>query len=260
MVSKLRVSMAKDRKKLKDPGTMEALIKGTVTGDPEPAMQSMYAKEMRKATDTIQIRYAGVIIRRTLQSVDHAGCRISGLEPYHEHFIKVPLYPKEMENLETLAQDLVRDGTHKVAQFAGGSVSSSHYFISQSPDHLQDFYLGVRRALIHPSCNAGYPWHDPSTLEEWSKDPSRKLDLAAEILTWHLAKDNQPPLSVVKNKLKPSKIPCSMSPDKDAAPDKMVVFSHLPSSFVQIRQVAVHLPTSTILSLTSSPGLKASRH
>ena len=108
MDSKLRISMAKDRKQLKASGNM-----GT----------QMYVQEMRKAIDAIRIRYAGMIIKRTLHSVDHAGHRISGLEPYHEHFIKVALYPKEMENLEALSQDLVRDGTHKVAQLARGSVS-----------------------------------------------------------------------------------------------------------------------------------------
>lgn len=122
MDSKLRKAMAKDRKQLKTSGNMEALVKATVNGGPE-VTPSMYAKEMRKAVDTIRIRYAGVIIRRTLQSVDHSGCQISGLEPYREYFIKVDLYPKEMENLDKLAQELVKEGTHKVAQVTGGNVS-----------------------------------------------------------------------------------------------------------------------------------------
>ena len=81
---------------------------------------STYSKEMRQAIDTIRVRFSGVAIRRTLRSVDYSGQRISGLEPFEEHFIKVSIYPREMENLESVAKSLIEDSTHKKAQ---GSVS-----------------------------------------------------------------------------------------------------------------------------------------
>ena len=80
-------------------------------------------------------------------------------------------------------------------------------------------------------------------MEEWDKDPSRKLDVLAEILKWHLAKDGQPPLKVVKDKLKPSKTPHSTSAAEGAAPDKAIVYDEFPGSFVQMAQVG-SLPDS----------------
>ena len=112
--SRLQKSIATDRKRLRQSGAMEALIKANVKGQAcEPV--STYAKEMRKAVKTIRVRYAGVTIRRTPRSVDYAGQRISGLEPFMEHFIRVSLYPHEMANLESVAQDLIEGSRHKRA-------------------------------------------------------------------------------------------------------------------------------------------------
>jgi len=96
------------------------------------------------------------------------------LEPYHRHVIKVLLYPHETDNLEVVAQDLVKDGKSKAALLTGGSVSPTQFLdpsFFEGPVS-QDFYLQVRRALIHPSCNPGYPWKNPQMLEEWSQEPS----------------------------------------------------------------------------------------
>ena len=104
--------------------------------------------------------------------------------------------------------------------------------------------MNVRRALIHPSCNLGYPWNSPSTLDEWRDDPSRKIDLLIEILQWHLKTDGQPPLTVVDDKLVPSEKQ-SKNPANGAsknAPDKVVVYCEFPSAFVQIRHVGGFLP------------------
>jgi len=126
---KIRRSMAKDRKQLRKSGEMEALIEATVKGQAEPERVSAYEREMRRMIDTTRVRYAGLTIRRTLRSIDYAGKRISGLKPFSEHFIKVLPYPHEITNLESVAQELIRDGTHKVAQVAGGSVSPAASFV-----------------------------------------------------------------------------------------------------------------------------------
>lgn len=118
MDTKLRISMAKDRKRLRVSGTAEMLVKGQA----ENQIESLYAKEMHRAINTIRTRFAGNIIRRSGQSVDHAGNRISGLGPYHEHLINISLYPHEMDNLEAVAQDLIKDGKCK-AQLPKASVS-----------------------------------------------------------------------------------------------------------------------------------------
>jgi hypothetical protein len=104
---------------------------------------------MVKWIDVMRQRYAGLVIRRTVWSVDNDGKRISGLEPFHEHHIVVKLYDKEMNNLECLAQELIKDGTHKAAQAVAGKVSfcSSVRFAFKS---LICYHIGVLSQ--HPSC------------------------------------------------------------------------------------------------------------
>jgi len=108
---------------------MEALIKATVKGQAEPKRVSAYEREMRQMIDTTRVCYASLTIRRMLRSIDYAGKWISGLKPFSEHFIKVLPYLHEITNLESVAQELIRDGTHKVAQVAGGSVSPAASFV-----------------------------------------------------------------------------------------------------------------------------------
>jgi hypothetical protein len=123
MESRLRTAAAKDRKRLRTTGMSASAIRATIKGKAVKPITSFYYKEMLHSVKTIRARYAGITIRRTLRSEDCDGNRISGLEPFLKHIIKIKLYKNEMDNLEALAQDLIRDGTHKPAQLAGGSVS-----------------------------------------------------------------------------------------------------------------------------------------
>lgn len=104
----------------------------------------------------------------------------------------------------------------------------------------QDFYLNIRRALLHPSCNPGYEWSNPSTLDEWKKDPSRKLDILCELLKWHLQCDGQTPLQVVNDKLVPcTRIDVDVSPAGELVPcDKIIVYCAFPSSYTQVTKVS----------------------
>ena len=82
------------------------------------------------------------------------------------------------------------------------------------------------------------------------------MDVLAELLNWHLAEDNRPPLTIVNNKLVPVKNPASMLTPKSAsttAPDKCIVFCELPSSFPQIRHVSNLLLLFLLYPLTASP-------
>ena len=90
------------------------------------------------------------------------------------------------------------------------------------------------------------------------------MDVLAEILKWHLAGDNRPPLKVVDDKLVPVENPVSVATPEsasDMAPDKIVVYCELPSSFTQIVHVSSLLPFPflTINSPTLS-GLGSSQH
>ena len=53
----------------------------------------------------VRERYQGSVIRRTVNSLDHEGQPISGLEPYEEHICLLKLYRHEYDALETLAEE-----------------------------------------------------------------------------------------------------------------------------------------------------------
>lgn len=121
----LRAARAKDIKALKGSSTRKAVIIAATKGDADPKISSAFYKEMQKWVKIIRSYFSGIVIRRTLQSVDSTGACISGLEPYEEHQIVVKLYQHEIENLEKLAGDLIEDGTHQAAWITLGSVSKS---------------------------------------------------------------------------------------------------------------------------------------
>jgi hypothetical protein len=128
MTKALRKAVMKDRKKLQVKGAVNSMQ--MVRGE---AVSQRGSLSLTLTVDTwmkkIRERYAGLVIRRTLKSVDYTGARISGLEPYLEHILKIQLYPHEMKNLETLAQELIKDGGKKTAQY-GSSVSTFSLFLS----------------------------------------------------------------------------------------------------------------------------------
>ncbi|KAG1834958.1 P-loop containing nucleoside triphosphate hydrolase protein [Suillus subalutaceus] len=223
MVRQLRAAAAKDRKRFKQGDRIAKIIMGTVKGDADVDVPSLYRSQMLTWISIIRERFSGVIIRRTILSVDYRGVRISGLAPFQEHNLLVKLYGHEVDNLERIAKDLVEEGGARAAKFASGS----------------DFYMRVRRALLHPSCNPGYPWANPSNLDEWKKDPSRKLDVLAQVIDWHQAQDGRLPLQVVDDVL----VVSSADPDvtagvADSVPcDKIIVYCAFPSSYTQVLKV-----------------------
>ncbi|KAG2097976.1 uncharacterized protein F5147DRAFT_777839 [Suillus discolor] len=221
MVSQLRAAAAKDRKRFKKGNRIAKIIIGTVKGNSDAEVPSLYRGEMLTWINIIRERFSGIVIRRTILSVDYGGTRISGLAPFQEHNLLIKLYKHELDNLECIADNLVQQGGAKAAKYASGS----------------DFYMCVRRALLHPSCNAGYPWKNPSNLDEWKQDPSRKLDVLAQVIRWHQEHDGRPPLRVVDDMLVASSTNVTVDV-VDAMPcDKIVVYCAFPSSYTQVLKV-----------------------
>ncbi|KAG1833201.1 P-loop containing nucleoside triphosphate hydrolase protein [Suillus subalutaceus] len=224
MVRQLRTAAAKDRKRFQQGDRIATIIMGTVKGDADVEVPSLYRSQMLMWIGIIRERFSGIVIRRTIWSVDSCGARISGLAPFQEHNLLVKLYSHEVDNLERIAKDLVEEGGTRAAKFASGS----------------DFYTQVRRALLHPSCNTGYPWANPSSLDEWKKDPSRKLDVLAQVICWHQELDGHPPLHVVDDKLTASSanLDVTTSSIADSTPhDKILVYCAFPSSYTQVLKV-----------------------
>ena len=246
METELRAAAAKDRRILKNSETAQSVIMATMKGDPNGQLPSNYRIAMLRWIEKIRMWYAGHVIRRTVWSIDYTGARISGLEPFKEHFLLIKLYDHEMENLEAVAHDLVEGGNHKSARIVTGNASTVSFLVDQTYCYppSQAFYLPIRRALLHPSCNPGYEWKNPSSIDEWKQDPSRKLDVLVEVILWHQRRDNQPPLKVVDNQLVPSVDPCLGSGGDDGSTpcDKIVVYCAFPSSYIQLIKVG-HLCT-----------------
>jgi len=94
--------------------------------------------------------------------------------------------------------------------------------------------------MLHPSGNANYEWKNPSTVEEWLQDPSKKLQVLVQILQWHLAQDGRAPLKVIDNELVPSSD--DVSPVADTPCDKIVVYCSFPSNFIQMTKVSGSVP------------------
>ncbi|KAI9457025.1 P-loop containing nucleoside triphosphate hydrolase protein [Boletus coccyginus] len=57
----------------------------------------------------IRDRFSYHVIRRTIDSVDHAGQKLFGMTPYQEHVLKLEMYPEEMQMLRGFAKDLVKE-------------------------------------------------------------------------------------------------------------------------------------------------------
>lgn len=112
MEKQLRSSASKDRRWMDQHGNRSSLLTAATNGE---AIDHpfYYRKTMLESIKQIRKGFQGIVINRGLQSVDNAGNRISGLEPFLEHVLGIDIYEHEMKYLENLATELVRDGSHK---------------------------------------------------------------------------------------------------------------------------------------------------
>jgi hypothetical protein len=108
MEKKLRSATAKDRNWVKKHGDDKSTL---IAAEKDGGHQSTgkFQKEMRRYVEIFRKAFQGAVVRRSLlQSVDNTGARVSGLEPYKEDFLRVDLYPHEMENLEKVASNMAK--------------------------------------------------------------------------------------------------------------------------------------------------------
>lgn len=102
MEHQLRLTQTQDHQWLKKGDHAIRIVQAAIKGGSGPQMQSLYNKEMMKWIGLIRKHFMGVVIHRTLSSMDNNGNRISGLGPLHEHHLIVTLYAHEIKNLEEL--------------------------------------------------------------------------------------------------------------------------------------------------------------
>jgi hypothetical protein len=117
MQKRLNSALGKDRKAAKKAGP-SSTIYAVLKGDATKQVKSLHAKEVLRWIEIIRQRFHGIVIHRTVLSVDNLGRRISGLEPFHEHYLVVKLYEHEYAHLELMADKMVSgtdDGGPKLA-------------------------------------------------------------------------------------------------------------------------------------------------
>src|ERR1700761_8224758 len=116
---------------------------------------------------------------------------------------------------------------------------------------MQNFYLDIRKSLLHPWCvvppqktDTVLPAH---TYKEYKEQPSAKLESLVKILQHHLAEDGRP--AIVPSRQVPTQPsaqqqqqepPQTGEQSNNLLPDKIVVYSYFPSSFHLIKMVSDH--------------------
>jgi hypothetical protein len=104
----------------------------------------------------------------------------------------------------------------------------------------QNFYLDIRKTLLHPWCveSKDVKKKKSNTYAMYKNARSAKLDTLVEILQHHLANDGA---SAIYPSLGTEKEPSSSPPQpqqEDLGPDRMIVYSFFPSSFGLIEMVS----------------------
>ncbi|KAH9848946.1 P-loop containing nucleoside triphosphate hydrolase protein, partial [Lenzites betulinus] len=117
----------------------------------------------------IRAIFQGYMMRRTIYSKDNKKQPISGLEPWVESSILIPLSEMEMDVQRHLAENLAVEGT---------------------------FYLSIRQALLHPGFSGitPYKFTAEDELQPYSTHPSTKIDVVLRLLQWHIDHFCRPPL------------------------------------------------------------------
>ncbi|KAI5982172.1 P-loop containing nucleoside triphosphate hydrolase protein [Pisolithus albus] len=218
-------AQAKDRRAERE--SSEGRLRGLLAGEEPSALDESTAMRpvLQQWIPFLHEVFSTNVIRRTLDSLDHAGNKIFGLLPYQERVMLLELREWEKVRLARITDELAHSPTHNTIAGAG-----------------KNFYIEFRRGLLHPQMNpsAGTDtWCTPSSLQDWKGDKcSTKLDVLAQIVAHHLSTDNAQPLNVNEDgiTLQPDD-----SPTKTAIaskePDRIIIFSAFPSSNAAIIDV-----------------------
>jgi hypothetical protein len=100
--------MAKDRKVQKEDAAEGVVdfLRGIAQGTAGTGRIHSYHDMMVEWMNRIRGDFAGHVIRRTGNSVDNEGRKISGLDPYHEHILLLDLLLHERDNLDEVTAAL----------------------------------------------------------------------------------------------------------------------------------------------------------
>ncbi|KAN0128350.1 P-loop containing nucleoside triphosphate hydrolase protein [Lactarius tabidus] len=198
---------------------------GSTIVDTQHAVDLHFRKANAQWMKTIRAKYEGVVIRRTSKSLDYAGRPILELEPYEEHICMLLLLPHEYDALEKLAATALDDNS--VARRFSSEVT-------------KNFYLDIRRCLLHPCFANIMPSSISTKYDEYSDHPSCKIESLVEIINHHLSMDGAPGMRPSRQRTLEEFMTShkSQSLEKNQSiPDKIIVYSFFTSSFELIDMV-----------------------
>lgn len=139
MTTEFNRAQAKDRKAERESETAGDRLRALLAGEDveQVTSSSAIAPKMCKWVPWIRSGFERYVIRRTLDSVDHAGNKIFGLPPYQEHVMLLELRDWEKQQLTTLTNEIIDQGP--LTTLAGaGKVCHFHNFVlsaSKMPVH-----------------------------------------------------------------------------------------------------------------------------
>ncbi|KAI6137600.1 P-loop containing nucleoside triphosphate hydrolase protein [Pisolithus tinctorius] len=205
-----------DSKALREAGIEGSIICGIFIGIRNQNTPDLLSPEVtREWMVKIRDRFAHNVIRRTINSVDHAGNKLFGLKPYLEHILKLRMYDNEMGVLRSFAKDLVRE--NPIA----------------SADTRKNFYIEFRRSMLHPMLNPknGGHWKKPLSLSHWQEEKTIKLDTLAHVVRHHLDSNGRVPLTMTEDGQTLTLAPDGLQDMSDyGEDDRVVIYSAFPSS------------------------------
>ncbi|KIJ57574.1 hypothetical protein HYDPIDRAFT_104092 [Hydnomerulius pinastri MD-312] len=233
MNRELNSAQRKERKAQKSAGpkgsSLRAVMVGSAKNPDAPA--SLYTPVMLEWMKKMRETFAPYVIRRTIDSLDHNGDRISGLGPYLTHNLELQMYDWEHDHLRKLSRDIVEEQPLAAISGASLAVLDGHPH-PYAYVHHQNFYIEFRRSMLHPRMLPGHTWEKPASLDAWkaSDEKSVKLDVLAEVVQHHLEKDSRDPLIMDDDHQTVKSLENADPTDPPTTPDKIVVYSAFPSS------------------------------
>lgn len=128
---------------------------GTLSGA-QMAVDQNFKRKTAEWMTIIRAKYQGVVIRRTVKSLDYANRPISGLEPYEEHICMLKLHLHEYDALEKLAQNAL--DKESFAQRFSSEVSEviQFYQLITNADSLSELLFGHKAVPVAPMLREGH--------------------------------------------------------------------------------------------------------
>ncbi|EGO04147.1 hypothetical protein SERLA73DRAFT_67866 [Serpula lacrymans var. lacrymans S7.3] len=189
------------------------LLRGVMVGNNKFANDnaSEYRTSILSWMNVMRDKFAGSVIRRTVDSKDFSQQPISGLSPHTEHPLLLSMYNWERKNLHNIAKELV-------------------------DDHPTAAYYGAGKSSLHPKANEARntePSEKPFTLEEWCDKAmvTVKLDVLGQVIDYHLQQDGRQLVMATEDgrHIQPDNRYGSFERNP-AECDKIVVYSAFPTS------------------------------